>query len=139
MTHYCIEVTHQYGAKAFTCESFWYTALEDGLDYYELSNDEDIEDYSEYLSDNDREALKAGKSLTLIYYGDNPSFIVETSLLDKEAVGYKYLSHDLNRLIVIDTVEDADYYANKYKDHQWMSVRRLAREILETLTEEYRN
>lgn len=127
MTHHCIEVTHQCGIRYFTCESFWDRACELGLDYAEI----DLE--FDKVSPDVETLIKQGKHIVRMYENGEPTIICDIDTLDKEYEGKKYLMQDLNTLIVIDTLEDAEHYANNYKGHEWVKVRFLARSIYETM------
>lgn len=62
-------------------------------------------------------------------------FFLESEF-DKESYATDFLGEDLNRLIVIETVEDAEYYATKYKGHEWVKVQIAAKRILEQMKDE---
>lgn len=128
MTHYCIEVPHQDSIRYFHCNSFWDKALESGLDYVELSLDDDI-------STSIRTCLQTGKKALRLYRYGEPVGDFEEDSIDKEYIGRKHLGWDLNALLVMDSISDAEYYANKYQGHQWVKVRLLARNILDILQE----
>ena len=58
------------------------------------------------------------------------------SKFDPEEEAKDYLRSDLSSLIVIDTMEEARYYAEKYKGHEWIKVQSLAKKIMEKHAED---
>ena len=124
---YVIEVHHQTGITTYHCENFWDVACS-YIDYCQYRTIQDAEDmFDDEIPEELTELLKNGPVLEI-----NGKFHLESEF-DKEKFAFDFLAEDLNRLIVIETAEDAEFYETKYKDHEWIKVRAAAREIREKL------
>lgn len=124
-----IEVHHQTGIQTYSCENFWDVAYS-YIDYCQYQTIQDAEDmFADEIPEELTKLLENGPVLEI-----NGKFHLESEF-DKEEFASDFLAEDLNRLIVIESIEDAEFYANEYKDHEWIKVRAAAREILEKLKE----
>ena len=133
---YVIEVHHQTGIHTYECENLWETASYN-LSYFTYNNMEDAEkmfgdDIPEELSELLNKEEGAVVEISEERFND---YFLEKDF-DKESYAIDYLGHDLNRLIVIESKEDAEYYATKYKDHEWVKVQIAAQNILEKMLED---
>ena len=127
---YVIEVHHQTGIQTYICENFWDVAYP-YIDYCQYRTIQDAEDmFADEIPEELTKLLKNGPVLEI-----NGKFHLESEF-DKEEFSSDFLAEDLNRLIVIESKEDAEYYATKYKDHEWVKVQIAAQNILEKMLEE---
>lgn len=127
---YVIEVHHQTGIQTYSCENFWDVAYP-YIDYCQYRTIQDAEDmFADEIPEELTKLLKNGPVLEI-----NGKFHLESEF-DKEEFSSDFLAEDLNRLIVIESKEDAEYYATKYKDHEWVKVQIAAQNILEKMLEE---
>lgn len=129
MKKYIIEVHHQTGITTYHCENLWDIAYY-YIDYCQYRTIQEAEDmFDDEIPEELTELLKNGPVLEI-----NGEFHLESEF-DKEEFASDFLAADLNRLIVIETAEDAEFYANEYKDHEWIKVREAAKNFLEILKE----
>ena len=134
--HQCIEVHHQYGVNRYECKSFVEAAQSGNYDTWDYEEFATMADAVDAYGDADEvpaelaELLKHGAAISICEPGLNDQRFVAAADFDAEAAACDWLAHDLNRLIVIDSTEDAEYYAENYTGHEEIAVRRAAREIL---------
>ena len=131
---YVIEVHHQTAITEYECENLWDIA---NIDYALYDTKEELTEMFGSEEEVPSEALELISRGTVIEIMDDNAgnrFFLESEF-DKEAYASDFLGADLNRLIVIETVEDAEYYATKYKGHEWVKVQTAAKRILKKLKE----
>lgn len=127
-----IEVHHQTGIQTYSCENLWDVANVDYAVYEKMDDMIDMFGSEEEVPADAIELIKRGPVIEIIDDNSGNKFFLESEF-DKESYAIDFLGEDLNRLIVIETAEDAEFYANEYKGHEWIKVRAVAREILEKL------
>jgi hypothetical protein len=129
---YVIEVHHQTGITEYECENFWDIA---NIDYVLYENKEELIQMfgsEEEVPSEALELISRGMVIEIINDNSGNKFFLESEF-DKEDYAFYFLGEDLNRLIVIETAEDAEFYANEYKDHEWVKVQTAAKRILELI------
>lgn len=133
--HQCIEVHNQYGIERFECESFVEAAMADGYDTWDYTIINDMEDaetlYGDEIPAEVTSILATGEAAVAVYCPcSNTEDFMPLSKFDAEDEAFDYLAHDLNRLIVIDSTEDAKEIAENYRGHEDIKVRCEAERIL---------
>lgn len=128
--HQCIEVSHQYGIRRYEIASFADAAMNDEWNYEEYATIDEARDaYGDEIPAELAELLKNGPAVSIDEPGNGQRYVAAEKF-DAESAACDWLAHDLNRLIVIDTTEDAKYYAEEYRGHEYAAVRAAAAEIL---------
>lgn len=135
---YCIEVTHQHGVRRFCCKSFEDAAIDDGWDFHIYRNMDDARAYwdDDEIPEELLTLLKEGKEAVEITYPDQDARYSDLADFDVEEKAFEYLSHDLNRLIVIESDEDADRYLKTYNGHEKYAVQSEIEAIKEKVDEQ---
>lgn len=130
-----IEVTHQYGCRSYAVEDLVTAAENAGLDithYADMA--EAIEAYAvaEEVPKELAELLKDGPAVVLADWQSGPylDYIPEKDFC-AEREASRYLGDDLQNLIIIRNAEEAADIAENFRGHEYIKVRRLAREILD--------
>lgn len=134
-----IEVSHLYGCRYYAVDDLVSAAEKAGLDITHYANlDEAAEAYdgAEEVPAELAELLKSGPAVELTEW-DGPylDYIPEKDFC-AEREASRYLGDDLQNLIIIRNAEEAAEIAENFRGHEYIEVRRLAREILDENAED---
>lgn len=129
---YVIEVRHQYGIRFYPCEKVSDVAEARGWSWEVIKNIDDALNIYEYKASIPHDLMKildSGVSAVRVstYFSEE---FMEERLFDLEREAIRFIREDLNRVIVIDNMEDALFYAHKYHEHFGFEVRRAAKQIV---------
>lgn len=126
-----IEVRHQYGIRTYACDSLEDAASAQGWGWELIKDEEEALAVYGHKSDIPGELLsllvKGSVVVLSSYYGEE---FIPSDLFDVEREAERYLARDLNRIIIIDNIEDALFFAHKYNEHYGSEVRKAARKIV---------
>lgn len=130
-----IEVTHQYGCRSYAVDNLVTAAENAGLNVTHYTNmTEAIEAYdgAEEVPAELAELLKSGPAVVLNDWHGGPyeKFISESDFCAEDEAA-RYIGDDLQNLIIIRNAEEAAEIAENFQGHEYIEVRRLAREIIE--------
>ncbi|MBQ5757801.1 MAG: hypothetical protein IIV93_04720, partial [Clostridia bacterium] len=128
-------VHHQTGIQTYEYENLWDVA---NINYAIYENREELISMfgsEEEVPEHALELIKRGTVIEIMDDNCGYEFHLESEL-DKESRAIDFLGLDLSQLIVIESKEDAEYYATKYKGHEWLKVQIAAQNILEKMLEE---
>lgn len=130
-----IEVTHQYGCRSYAVDDLVTAAENAGLDITHYADmTEAIEAYAvaEEVPEELAELLKDGPAVVLFDWNGGPyeKFISESDFCAEDEAT-RYIGDDLQNLIIIRNAEEAADIAENFRGHEYIEVRRLAREILD--------
>lgn len=130
-----IEVTHQYGCRSYAVDNLVTAAENAGLNVTHYTNmTEAIEAYdgAEEVPAELAELLKSGPAVVLNDWNSGPyeKFISESDFCAEDEAA-RYIGDDLQNLIIIRNAEEAAEIAENFRGHEYIEVRRLAREIIE--------
>lgn len=141
--HYIV-IPHQLSAQRWEIKSLEDAAIDKGLEIDHFKNfDELLEMFDGCKADipeNYLEAVKGtGFPCVHVYDSRNIDCWEKEEDFDAEQTAREFFLMNYNSIIKVETPEDALYYATKYKEHQWVKVRELAREILDEMKDERDN
>ena len=129
---YFIAVPHVLPARRWEVKKLESAASEEGIEIERFnSRDEFVSAFGEDIPESYlRETDKVGFPCVHVYdEGGSVNYWEKEDSFNAEQAALEFLLSNYQSIETIETIDDARFYATKYKGHQWTKVRELAKEI----------